>query len=78
MVEWVKACAAKPNNLSSIPSTHMGGEVQFPEAGLDCQTQSVAYACLPPHTTPHTHTNKQMIVKEFSFKVVSKNVLSLF
>lgn len=35
MVERVKACAAKPNNLSSIPSTHMVEvELQFPEAGL--------------------------------------------
>lgn len=52
MVEWVKACAAKPNNLSSIPSTHTVGELQFPEAGLGLPDTecSICMPTPPPHT----------------------------
>ena len=48
MVQWVKACAAKPDDLSSNPRMHtVEGNEQFPQTGL-----------WPPqvHRSTHVHT----------------------
>lgn len=53
MVLWVKAPAAKPDDVSSITRTHMTeGEKQLLQVVLHMH----ATACSPPHK--HTYTNK--------------------
>jgi hypothetical protein len=52
MAQWVKGLAAKPNDLSSIPGTHMAkGENRL---SASCP---LAYTRTPCHARAHTHIN---------------------
>ena len=70
MAQWIKGTAAKADNLSSIPGTHMVRRRQQNPTSCLLTFMYILWVCMQGHTctrvhthTAHTHTQKTVLLK---------------
>lgn len=60
MAQWVKGLADKPNELSSVPKTHM---VEGDNCSMTPTYKQVQNGCVRVHTHTHAHTHTKQLNK---------------